>query len=172
MYMFRLRKAACQYMDDSMPIVIKEIPHSLGKIQCPYVSVISCVLFWLGTEEIVKCIETFNSSCLPMHDLLNTDLYENIITEKGRTSDAITGVQHGVEFTKKMKEAIPLFTDSYTKAKEDNTEILVLPLAFYNDDFCRFKDSKVDMTILIISLSKYAVYTIIIHNISLYYYHT
>ena len=68
--------------------------------------------------------------------------------------------------------SIPLFADSYIRAKEDNVEILVLPLAFYNDDFCRFKDSKVDMTILIISLSKYAVYTIIIHNISLYYYHT
>jgi hypothetical protein len=155
-----LKAKALKFVEDIIPVKIHQHLQIVeGTMSAPFIDIFTCVKLWLGTNAIYDSVVASNRHSLP-EDLLDYDAYEVI---KNYHPENITGLHNGIEMTSNMQDAIPLFRDAKLAADREGLETIVLAFGLYGDDFNKWKDSKVQLTILCITLGMYGCY-IFIHN--------
>ena len=121
----------------------------------PFINMFKVIEFWMGVPQIVDSLRR-TREFMP-ENWVDPREYEELIQAQHQEVDAFktySEIYHGTEFIENTKQAIPLFQDAVRAADHKGIEKFMLILGTYDDGFSKFKDSKVDQTVLCISLSK------------------
>jgi hypothetical protein len=170
---FRTHPAASYHLKDIKRKIISVISTrwlpsinntiAVGDVRIPYCGVFNCLSIWLVLPGFIEAVSHVMRDNLP-DNLLDIDEYNRRIDDRDAAIENGTHIcksfTDGVEYLEHFRDAVPLFRDSYTAAKEEGIVSLVCNLGLFEDAYCKSMDSPISQTLFTITLRKlYPVHT-------------
>lgn len=143
---------------------------SMNIASTPFMTVMDALRLWLSLPVVLSAVRDSMIKHLP-DNLLDFDLYDAMV--KKQVDEIASGthiyetVADGSEYLRSIRACVPKFESAYMKALEDDIEVIVCTVAFYDDSYRKQKDSLVNQHMFCLTLCKYNGAIILTHIYSL-----
>lgn len=123
----------------------------------PYITVHDALRIWLSLPVILLAVRDSMMNHLP-ENLLDENAYNDLIAKRSQAVHngvhVYQSVADGSEYLPSVRACMDNFADAYSKALQDDIEVLVCTVGFYEDGYRKQKDSLVNQQMLCLILCR------------------
>lgn len=123
----------------------------------PFMTVMDALRIWLSLPILLTTLRDSMMKYLP-DNLIDLDSYDEMIDKQAR--DVTAGIHiyetvaDGSEYLPSIRACVPKFRNEYIRALEDDIEVILCTVAFFDDCYRKQKDSLVNQQIFCLTLCK------------------
>lgn len=130
---------------------------SLNISPTPFMTVMDALRIWLSLPIVLAQVRDSMMKHLP-DNLIDVNSYEEMIQKQAddilRGSHVYETVADGSEYLPSIRACVDKFRSAYIKALEDDIEVIVCSVAFFEDGYRKQKDSLVNQHMFCLTLRK------------------